>query len=185
MGVTLLACKSQKLNDNQFHSEMFNWTITIPEGFKSISEKEGQKIHDKGMDVLQESVDAEVVDLSTNIFMFKDNEMHFFESNYQPYEEEDGMSYKEYCKGVNDILYQTFIDQMPGIQIDSTISRETIDHLEFQKFAIHIHYPNNMDLHINLFSRLFGDKEFSVNIVYQDEQKGDLMLNALMHSKFK
>ena len=66
--------------------------------------------------------------------------------------------------------------------IDNLI--EKIDNLEFQVFKMKIEYPNKMVLNLLMYSRLFGKKEFTVNIMYVDNKKGQLMTEAWKNSKF-
>ena len=73
---------------------------------------------------------------------------------------------------------------MPGIKIDTISTVEKIDNLEFQKFKMKIVYPNKMVFNVIMYSRLFGKREFSVNIMYVDDRKGQLMLEAWKNSKF-
>ena len=49
---------------------------------------------------------------------------------------------------------------------------------------ISIEYPNKMVMNMLMFSRLFGDKEFTVNIMYMDQLKGEQMLDSWKKSKF-
>ena len=67
---------------------------------------------------------------------------------------------------------------------DTTTSTEKIDNLEFQTLKMKVTYPNNMVLYVHMFSRLFGKREFSVNIMYVDKHKGELMLSSWRNSKF-
>ncbi len=73
---------------------------------------------------------------------------------------------------------------MPGIKIDTTRTFEKIDKLEFHTFKMRIEYPNKMVLNVVMYSRLFGKREFTVNIMYVDKNKGQLMLEAWQNSKF-
>ena len=73
---------------------------------------------------------------------------------------------------------------MPGIKVDTISAVEKIDNLEFQTFKMKIVYPNNMVFNVIMYSRLFGKREFSVNIMYVDDRKGQLMLEAWKNSKF-
>jgi len=60
---------------------------------------------------------------------------------------------------------------MPDIKVETTRSVENIDGLEFQKFQIKALYPNNITLHILMYSRLFDKKELTINIMYVDPKK--------------
>jgi len=46
-------------------------------------------------------------------------------------------------------------------------------------------YPNDMIMNLLMYSRLFDDQEFTVNIMYVDKQKGKKMLKSWQNSKFE
>lgn len=141
-------------------------------------------MQNKGADAIEKTYDAKVDNQAKTIFVFKNDQFNYFESNYQPFDTATDGSYLESCKNVNEILYQTFIAQMPGVKVDSVTSVERIDNLEFQTLKMKVTYPNNMVLNVFMFTRLFDKREFSVNIMYVDKTKGDLMINAWRKSKF-
>ncbi|MEN9972002.1 MAG: hypothetical protein RIS20_349 [Bacteroidota bacterium] len=47
-----------------------------------------------------------------------------------------------------------------------------------------IEYPNKLVLNLLMYSRLFNKREFTVNIMYVDNKKGEQMLEAWKKSKF-
>ena len=104
-------------------------------------------------------------------------------ADYQPFDTEFD-NYIESCEAVNEMLYETFRAQMPDAKIDTTRTVENIDNLEFQTIKFKIEYPNKMVMNMLMFSRLFGDKEFTVNIMYMDQLKGEQMLDSWKKSKF-
>lgn len=48
-----------------------------------------------------------------------------------------------------------------------------------------IYFPNGMTMHSLMYSRLFDDREFSVNIMYVDERQGKRMIEAWTKSTFE
>ena len=141
-------------------------------------------MQNKGADAIEKTYDEKVINQSKTIFVFKSDQLNYFESNYQPFDIAIDGNYLESCKDVNNILYETFKTQMPDIKIDSTSTIEKIDNLEFQTFKMKVEYPNKMVLNVLMFSRLFDKKEFSVNIMYVDNNKGQQMLESWRKSKF-
>ena len=177
-------CNGQTTTKKEIHNKDFNWTITIPENFENVSSEEWQKIQNKGADAIEKTYEEEVVNQSKTIFVFKSAQMNYFEANYQPFDTATDGNYLESCKNVYTVFYETFKTQMPGIKIDTTITVEKIDNLEFQTFKVKVEYSNKMVLNILIFSRLFDKKEFSVNILFVDKLKGEKMLDSWMKSKF-
>jgi hypothetical protein len=177
-------CNSQTTPKKEIYNKAFNWRITIPENFESVKPEDWEKMQNKGMDALEDTYGERIVNQSKSIFVFKSDQLNYFESNYQPFDTAIDGDYLESCKGVNDILITTFKDQMPDVIIEKSNSIEKIDNLDFIVFKIKIEYPNKMVLHSLMYSRLFGKKDLSVNIMYVDPSKGALLLNSWKKSTF-
>lgn len=127
---------------------------------------------------------GEIVNQSKSIFIFKTDDMNYFEANYQPYDTKIDGDYLENNKNVNSTIYQTFKENMPNAKIDTLSSTEKVNDLLFYKYETKIHLPNNMILDMIMYSRLFDKKEFSVNIMFVDVKKGRQMIDAWKNSTF-
>ena len=178
------SCKSSSTPETKFYDKDFDWSITIPKNFDTVSAVQWAKMQNKGMDAIEKTYDQKVDNQAKTIFVFTSDKSNYFESNYQPFDTATDGSFIESCQAVNDVLYQTFATQMPGTKIDTATSVEKIDKLDFQTLKMKIAYPNNMVLNIDMFTRLFDKKQFTVNIMYVDKAKGDLMLDAWKKSTF-
>ena len=178
------SCNGQKKEKQEIHNKDFNWTITIPENFENVSSADWAKMQDKGADVIEKTFEGEVINQSKTIFVFKSDQLNYFESNHQPFDPSVDGDYSESCKAVDEVLYETFKAQMPGVKIDTTRTLEKIDNLEFQTLTMKMEYPNKMVLNLLMFSRLFDKREFTVNIMYVDKLKGQQMLDSWRQSKF-
>lgn len=176
--------QTKTLPKNLFNEE-FNWSIVIPENFNDVSPTDWERIQNKGADAIENIYGEELINQAKTIFVFKNADFNYLESNYQPFDVEVDGDYLESCKIVNEILYETFIGQMPNAIIDSSSSVEKISGLEFQTFKVKVDYPNGMIMHLLMYSRLFDNKEFTVNITYVDEEQGQKMVNAWKNSKFE
>lgn len=182
--ILIQSCSGQTTPKKEIHNKDFNWTITIPENFENVSSEEWKKIRNKGADAIEKTYEGEVINQTKTIFVFKSDQLNYFESNYQPFDTATDGDYLESCKNVNDMLYETFKTQMPDIKIDTIRSVEKIDGLEFQTFKMKVEYPNKMILNVLMFSRLFEKREFSVNMMFVDQIKGEKMLDSWKKSKF-
>lgn len=186
MVLAISACTSQQQSKPQtLHDAEFNWTITIPEGFESVPAEEWEKMQNKGAQAVQNTYGEKVENLSTVIFVFRKGQFNYFEANYQPFDPAIDGDYHASCKGVNEILYETFRTQLPNASLDSVSSVQSVSGLEFQKFDITIDLPNGVKLKSQMYSRLIGDKDFSVNIMYADEEPGEKMTTAWRSSVFQ
>ena len=180
----LQGCHGQSSSVKKIYNPDFKWTITIPENFEKVSNDDWEKMQNKGAEAIENTYEGEIVNRATIVFVFKSGQINYFESNYQPFDIATDGDYLENNKGVNEMLYNTFITQMPGIKIDTIRTVEKIDNLEFQNFKMKVIYPNQMVLNVSMYSRLFKNKEFSVNIMYVDDKKGQKMLQAWKASTF-
>jgi hypothetical protein len=178
------SCSGQNTPKIEITNKDFNWTITVPENFESVSSEDWAKVQNRGSDAIEKTYGKEIVNYSKTIFVFKSNQMNYFESNYQPFDPETDGDFLKICKAVNNMLYGTFKAQMPGVKIDTTSTVEKIDGLEFQRFTVKALYQNGMTMTMLMFNRLFGKREFTVNIMYVDKSKGDQMLDSWRKSKF-
>jgi len=178
------ACSQQSIPKKEIYNEEFKWTIAIPEGFKNVSTKEWTKIQNKGLQVLENTYNEEVINEVETIFVFKSDGVNYFEANYQPFDTEIDGDYIESCKYINKMIYQPLKSQAPDMQMDTISSTEVIDSLKFQKFEIEIKSSDSFVMKIVTFNRLFDKKDFSVNIMYNDKLKGSKMLDSWRNSKF-
>lgn len=178
------SCTGQKTPKQEIHNNDFNWTITIPENFESVSSADWEKMQNKGADAIEKTYEGEVVNQAKTIFIFRSDQLNYFESNYQPFDPDVDGDYLESCKTVKEVLYETFMTQMPGVKIDTVTTVEKIDNVEFQTLTMKVEYPNKMVLNFLMFSRLFDKREFTVNIMYVDKLKGQKMIDSWRQSKF-
>jgi hypothetical protein len=181
----LLSCPAAaQTAKKEIHNKEFNWTIVIPEGFESVTAEEWTRLENKGADAIEKTYGEKVENRAKTIFVFRSDRLHYLESNYQSYNVKEDGDYLESVKSVNDVLYGTFEAQLPNARLDSAFSTEVISGLTFQRFKIAITLPNKMILNVWMYSRLFGKKDFSLNIMAVDKEKERLLLEAWRSSKF-
>ena len=179
------SCNSQTKAKNELYNKDFNWFITIPENFEKVSADDWKKIQNKGENAVEDTFGEDLVNQAKTIFVFKNDQFNYFESNYQPFDKSIDGDYIESWNNVNDLIYQTFRTQLPDAKITRKNFTEKIDGLEFNVHKMEIEMPNKMLLTGLMYSRLFGKKEFTVNIMFVEQSKGNLMLDSWRKSKFK
>jgi hypothetical protein len=184
LALTLQGCVGQSIPKREVYNKDFNWTITIPEDFENVSVKEWKKMQNRGAQAIEQTINEEVINETKTIFVFKSDQLNYFESSYETFDTSTDGDYLTACKSVIEVLYQTFINQMPGINIDTSSTVETIDNLQFQCFKLKVLYPNQVTLNALMYCRLFDKQDLTVNIIYVDPKKGKAMLDALKKSKF-
>ncbi|WP_418360281.1 hypothetical protein [Sphingobacterium detergens] len=177
-------CSGQK-TDTKFYDKDFKWSIQIPKDFTKVSAKEWAEKQQRGENALEKTTGEAVINEAKTIFVFKTDDMNYFEANYQPFDINIDGDYRENNRNVNHALYQTFRDNMPNARIDTLSSTEKIDSLFFYKYETKIYLPNNQILDIIMYSKLFDKKEFTVNIMFADPKRGKEMVEAWKNSKFE
>ena len=176
-------CAGQTTPKKEFYSKDFNWRIIIPENFIPLDSAEWVRLESKGAAVMDKANGVKVENHATTLFSFKTDLMNHFNCCYQPFNPAVDGNYLETKQAINDMLYKTII-QLQGVKVDTAMSVEKISNLEFHTFKATVEYPNKTVLHMLMYYRLFDKTEFSMNIVYKDEGKGQQMLNAWKSSKF-
>ncbi len=180
----LCSCTTAPSDKRVFEFEEFKWTITIPQGLKSKSDEVWKDRQQDGMKILEQTVGEELVDQTHPIFMYQKG-VNTFDSNWQSYDSSEISSYVEDHKYVNQLLFETFEDQMPKASLDSTYSQQRVGDLVFHRNDIFIEMPQDLNLYTVGFSRLFGTRELTVNMVYIDEHIGEQMIDAFLESSFE
>jgi hypothetical protein len=183
--VLLQGCSGQdRSKQKMIFNKEFNWQIEIPQGFESVPAEQSLKMQNKGTEAIEKTYNAKVENNTETIFIFKSDQFNYFESNYQPYDTITNGNYLESFRSVNNLLYGTFEAQMPDTKLDSASSQETIDGLLFQTFKVTIRVSEKMTMEYQMYSRLFGKREFTVNIMTVDKEKQKALLDAWKNSKF-
>ncbi|MEO5889444.1 MAG: hypothetical protein ABIQ31_04285 [Ferruginibacter sp.] len=186
IAITCSNCKGQvKKNAKEIYNKDFKWTIRIPENFDTVAADQWKKIQNRGAEAIEKTYDEKIENNAKTIFVFKSDQFNYFESNYQSFDVAKDGSYLENFRSVNGILFGTFQAQMPDAKWDSVSSTEIISGLTFLTFNVTITFPNKMVVDVWMYSRLFGKKEFTVNIMTVDKQKQKLLFDAWKNSKFE
>jgi len=182
---TFASCKSQITSaPKEIYNKDFDWTITIPESFETVSPEEWQKMQNRGAEAIEKTFDEKVDNQAKTIFVFKNDRSNYFESNYQSFDVTEDGDYLESNRAVQDVLYETFKAQMQNPRIDSLSATETIDGLKFHVYKMSIYLPNDMVMELLMYSHLFGKRDFTVSILTLDKEKQKVLLNAWRESKF-
>ena len=182
--IVMQSCQGQSASKEVFSKE-FNWTIKIPAGFESVPTEQWKKLQNKGAAAVEKTYDAKAENHATALFVFRSDQFNYFESNHQPFDVKKDGDYLESFRDVSNMLYGTFEAQMPQAKLDTSYFQETISGKQFHGFKVAITFPNKMVMEWLLYSRLFGNKEFTVNIMTVDKEKQKLLLDAWRQSKFK
>ena len=155
--------------ENQYQNDRQNAHFAYTSSVKDIEDTYGEGIEDN----------------TIPIFTFNNGQFNVFEAMYVPFDPDVDGDFLETCKTVNEVLYETFITQMPDAVIDTLTNIEQIDNLDFYVFKIKISYPNKIIMNMLMYSRLFDKQMFALNIIFQDKEIGQKMLDAWKNSTFE
>ncbi|MBD3582185.1 hypothetical protein [Flavobacterium selenitireducens] len=172
-------------DEKQFYSADFNWRIDLPHGFYTVSDAESAQQVKRGKEMFEATLGSPIVNQAVPIFSFKKDQFNHMEANFQPFDEATDGPYEDSVEMLQQLLIASFEREIPGKPIKSRIYKETIDGLEFYVSYISLEgLPNNGALHMYMFSRLFGKRDFSVGIVSLIPQTEQTMLEVLRKSTF-
>lgn len=181
----LQSCKEQaKSKPRVIVNKDFHWTIEIPDGFEPVPEEQWTKMQNRGADLIEKTYDTKLEISTTILFVYRSGKLNHFEANYQPLDTATDGAHVEVFSDGADLLYGTFEAQMPDATLDSTISQETIDGKVFQKFHVTIEVADKVVMEYLMYSRLFGNKDLTINIMTTDKRKQEALLKAWRNSKF-
>ncbi|SMC66262.1 hypothetical protein [Moheibacter sediminis] len=178
------ACKKQNSDYREIKFKRFNWTLNIPKSFEAVSKQDWEKHQNRGTQAIENTLGETIENNSKIIFIFKKSNLNIFEASFQPFDESIDGNHSDSFDMVNEILTETFNNQIPDIIIDEERSVEMIDGLKFQVNKIKLTYPNNTKFYNEMHSTLIGKEELTVNIMYTDEKLGEIMRESFLSSKF-
>jgi len=182
--IVMQLCKAQDTTKRIYYSKDFKWKIEIPANFDTVSVVEWAKMKNKGSQAVEKTYNQKVIDQTKTLIVFKSTGYNYFEANTQLFDTKKDGSYAASCKSVDDILYTTLKTQAPNATLDSISVKTNIGGLDFNTFIMQMKIGDNVAFSIYSFSRLFGNREFSANIMFMNSGMGDVMLDAWKKSTF-
>jgi hypothetical protein len=167
-----------------YESEEIGWSIEIPKDWEIVSKDKVEAQDEKGKSAIKKSTGLEIdTKALKHLISFQKNQFNIFASTSEPFKEEFPGEYQQNNKAINEILYNTFVDQ--GIKADSASGKDTIQGLEFNTFYTTIYGPDGkVILNQILYSRLINGYDFGVNINYNNDQDKKTMIDVWEKSKF-
>jgi hypothetical protein len=167
-----------------FYSKKFNWNIVLPEGFQVMTEEESQKMKARGEKAIEDTYQQDIEDRTTPLFMARLDKLQYMEANYQPFNEKKDGPYAESCEAVYNLLLETFQAQIPDAVITTSRGVKRVSGLDFLEYRMVIELPNKINMYLYMYNRLIDNADFTFNVVYVDQQKGELMKKAFFESTF-
>ena len=184
ISLTLFCCKPKE--DHKIVSDVFKWEIIIPSDFRVIENAEWEKTKEEGKQYVVNDTETEINDYSTQIFVFDNGEFNRIDANYTSKSSfiKPNSTFKETFEIISEILHTSFVNTAPNAEIETNMTTEIIDGLEFLKYEMSTKVDEYYNIKSINYKRLFEDYVLSININYIDEDIGTDMLNSLRSSKF-
>lgn len=167
-----------------FSSKEFKWKMVIPAGYKPMGEEEWGKMQKRGEAVLEKANGIEVENHAVTLFVYRLDAMHSIDANWQTLSKEDVKDIEGINRLVGDAVYNAIKSQVGNATIDTAYNKEPIDGLTFNVFTLKVEMKPGKYLYMVMFSRLFGQKEFSFNCVAVENEKLDAAIAAFRRSTF-
>ena len=170
-----------------FFDTKFKWRILIPKGFDTVSAKVYASLQKQGIEDLEKTANQNVQEdsIATRICAYQSNIFNYFEANKVTFDSKIYGNFYTCCRQDDDQIYAYYKKILfDDLKIDTIITNEKIDGYDFRRFQLHIEFGNKRELNMDVYSRLFDDKEFTLVIVYANRKKGDLILSAWRKSTF-
>jgi len=173
------------LQKNEFYSNEFKWRIIIPPGFLPQNAGQFELYQKQGTEQLSKGLNTPINDRAKQICSFKYGKFGYFEVNEHAFDKTMFGDFLASCKNIENEFYEGFKNQIPAsVNLDTLHSTAEIDGLEFQYFKLQMSINDKVLGNMLFYSKLFGNKEFSVIIIFADKESGDTMVNAWKGSKF-
>ena len=182
----VMCCNSgiAQTTDNSYYNSDFKWKMDLPENFEKVPVAEWRKKQNQGKEAMEKTVGAEVDNQTSILFVLRSGDFNYLEANSQPFDTAKDGNYEESCKMVDSLLCATFKAQAPNATIETSTGKETIGGVEFLTFHLVMHITEQISFNCTMYNHLFGKKEFTVNVMYIDADKGKAMTAAWKASQF-
>lgn len=182
--IFLLSCSPKKHATDEFYNDRLKWTMKIPSIVAPEDMEKWKKVQDAGMEAMGNTYDVKLKKKTETLFIFKSGNENFMEATVEPYDKNKHPDYAHYINMNYGFFYHAIEVQLPGTIIDTSQSTDVIDEVIFYRIKFKLTGTDNTVKNIIFFSRLFGDQDLFVSIMYQDTAKGAVMLDAFRKSKF-
>lgn len=165
-------------------SKEIGWSITIPNGYQSMSETRVQANEQKGKDAIEDAFGEKVETKGLiHLVNFQKNQFNSLQATLQPYDEAKDGNYEQSAELTKKAIYDTYVSQK--IKIDTSSTQKNYAGKAFHVFNISIYGPNGeVIMKQAMISRLEQGYDFGVNINYNNSVDEKALFEALANSKF-
>lgn len=162
------------------------WKITVPSDFTVMDSAQIQELNNKGINAIEKTYDTAInTNATRTLLSINKGEFNMLQSTVTQFDEATDGNWSEANTSLKTVVIETMKSQTPLAKLDTTSTTEKIGDLDFEKFNLTVTYPNNMILHMLMYSRLQKGFDFGITITYVDEKVGDRLKAIFASSKFQ
>jgi hypothetical protein len=175
-----------KLNDkNVYTATEIGWTIHVPQGWDVRTKKEIETVNEKGKEIIEESLDAKVDNSGLKYLInLKKDPFNNFLSTIEPFDEQKDGSYSARNKATYEAMQRAYDAQKIHYGCEEGMAQ--IDGLRFDVLTCKIYSPNKNDIIMTqeMYSRLINGYDFSMTLIYNNEDDRQLLLDMIHAAHF-
>ncbi len=154
-------------------------------GFDSVSTAEWDRLKNVGRKATLKNTSIKVMPSYKTILVYKKPKFNCIDLSYKIIDSTNIEDYINNQKIAANTIYETFEVQLPNSTIDTSFYDEKISGLLFHVFKMTINISENKVVELLSYNRIFGDKDFNLNISSTDKENQKLLIDAWRNSKFE
>ncbi len=186
ISIMLMAgCSSPHQESKTYTMKEVGWTITVPPEFKVADSAKIAAQTEEGVKAIEKSNDLKV-DASTTKTLINASKGHnTFNATITPFDTTKDGDFATAIQAAKEIIYKTFLDQMPTAKVDTNSSTGTVGALEFDQFHINVKVEDKTVFNMYMLSKLYKGYDFGITYLYMDDTTKRQIDGILDSSQFQ
>jgi hypothetical protein len=184
-GIIIEKVTNGKIENNVFICNLFDWKITIPEGFKISEIKTAEDLQNKGYTFIKNNApEGTVVHSKPPILIgFERNKYNYFSSTYESLKGDKKVTLEEHKNFSMQLLTNTYT-KIKELKSEIKASNLQIGPHQFYKITIRLYNAKNERLVLTqeIYNTFIDNHLFSASINYTNEITGMLLYYSLKKS---
>ena len=174
-----------KVENGIYTCNLFDWKITIPEGYKITDQKRIEELERKGYEA-SKSVTPNGIKLNphpTQLIGFEIDKYNYFKSSFESLVGTKKFTLEEHKKFSEKLLSDTY-SKIKELKCELSSTDVKLGKYNFYKIQIRVYNAKNDKLLLTqeLYNSFINDHLFSVSLNYTDEEVGMLLNYTFMKS---
>ncbi|WP_055446235.1 hypothetical protein [Lacinutrix mariniflava] len=162
----------------------FNWTLEIPKDFTEVPLNIRKKSQEKGTKLIESAYPENEVNIDfKNLFHYNNGKYNSLQAQISELNSEQNFE-KEF-EQANEIVVNAFAKERPNTKFEQNVGKEIISGLEFKTFDFKTLNDSGENYELKVYSRMFGIKKLEIIVLNNKKEKGKLIENSILNSKFE